>query len=235
MRFHSPVDCPPHPLHHLRMVRRVLTPALLVSAIALGAGCAKQGVRSVPANTVESVQSAVPGDAPSAKPGSSVQLTPSGSTRYSNPRVGLKIDFPAGWVIWSRMEDMRADFRGSVGTLEQNGVEVLFAGHKNNVLGARLTTENLGVPLDDYATLIIDINKREIGKVKRTDKRLGGRDVVFWEASHAETGLEFIEYVFREGTHNLRLTFWTHPSLKARYVPEFQRIVESARTVRRIY
>ncbi|MEQ9366066.1 MAG: hypothetical protein RIF32_17615, partial [Leptospirales bacterium] len=60
---------------------------------------------------------------------------------------------------------------------------------------------------------------------------IAGRDMIEWEANHPRTGLVFVEYILLESGYNLRMTFWTHPSLIDRYKPEFRKVVASLRTI----
>ena len=167
----------------------------------------------------------------SAKPGSKVARTAGGTSRYENPVIGFALDFEPRWVVWGRVADMRPDFRDSIQVMEQNGQEVLLAAHLNNIVGCRVTTENLNVPVDDYATVIIDINKSEVDLQRQTRVTIAGRDMVEWGATHPQTGLVFVEYIALESGFNLRMTFWTHPSLLERYHPEFRKVVASLRTI----
>lgn len=191
--------------------------------------CATPGSNAKSASTANSGQDS--SSATSAKPGSKVVRTAGGTSRYENPVIGFALDFDPRWVVWGRVADMRSDFRDSIQVMEQNGQEVLLAAHLNNIVGARVTTENLNVPVDDYATVIIDINKSEVDLVRQTRVTIAGRDMVEWEATHPQTGLVFVEYIALESGFNLRLTFWTHPSLLERYRPEFRKVVASLRTI----
>lgn len=208
------------------LIRIVFLAGLAFSAFAcaIGPNRSEQGYEPAPA-----VQSNTTG--PSAKTGSAVVRAPTGNWLYQNPTVGFALDFEPRWIVWARPEHMRADFRDSIAALEQNGQEVLLAAHLNNVVGLRVTTENVGVPAEDYATLIMDINKSEVEILSQQTVTMAGKTVVEWEAAHPSTGLIFVEYVLLQGTYDLRITFWTHPSLKERYQPEFRRIVSSYRSI----
>ncbi|MCR9145067.1 MAG: hypothetical protein NXI24_22705 [bacterium] len=148
-----------------------------------------------------------------------------GGSRYENQVIGFALEFEPRWVVWGRAADMRQDFRDSIAVMEQYGQEVLLAAHLNNIVGCRVTTENLNVPVDDYATVIMDINKSEVDVQRHAAVSLAGREMIEWEAKHPESGLVFVEYVSLESGFNLRMTFWTHPSLLERYRPEFRKIV----------
>lgn len=166
-----------------------------------------------------------------AKAGSTVSRTPGSTSRYENPTIGFALDFDPRWQVWSRIADMRSDFRDSLREMEAHGQEVLLAAHLNNIVGCRITTENLGVPAEDYATVIMDINKAEVDILRQETFTIAGRTMVEWEAAHPSTGLVFVEYVVLVGSYDIRMTFWTHPSLLERYKPEFRKVVASLRSI----
>jgi hypothetical protein len=213
-----------------RRIARSVTFSILVAGLAFSvARCATRGATPTP--TVNRPNAAENSSAGQAKFAGRITRSPDGESVYRNSMIGFALGFGTDWEVWDRPEKMRTDFRGSVAQLEANGQEVLLAGHLSNIVGCRVTTEKVGIPVEDYAILIMDINKSEVGQVESQTLQVAGKTMVKWEATHPETGLIFVEYVAREGDYNLRITFWTHPGLKERYLPEFQRIAESYRSL----
>jgi hypothetical protein len=145
---------------------------------------------------------------------------------YENKPIGFSMSYRGNWELITdpnRMKDNTKFAR----ELHQTGAELLFIGFTvERTQGTRFIANNLNETNREYAEQIQNINKTQVDSDSGlADDTVHSIPVVRWEYSKSD--FKFVEYFFSVDTYNLRVAFWTKPSLYANFFPIYKEIMES--------
>lgn len=149
---------------------------------------------------------------------------------YSNPQIGFTLTFGEAWIMYESEAKMPPQAQGYARQVRESGGEMLFvAQNRAGTMYMRGIAEETALDPEAYFEIIQRVNAKELTESNHESAVLNGEKAVRWTYS-ADTGatrIQFLEYQIRRGRYNVRLSFWTLPSLFASYEPEFETIARS--------
>lgn len=150
---------------------------------------------------------------------------------YENKPLGFTLQFDGNWYIFTDPNEMPRGGKEFARQMQESGGELIFMG--STVEGTQATrgiAMNLNLPEREYAERIHELNKDELehdgGLI---DFFAGDHPMVKWE--YRKGGFQFVEFFFRLGTYNLRIAFWTKPSIYKSFSPVYESIMASIQYV----
>jgi hypothetical protein len=152
---------------------------------------------------------------------------------YENKPLGITLTYKGNWTIAANPAEMNRSGRRAARSMHAAGGELLFTGTTlEGTQGTRGVAENLNVTEDKYLEMIRRSNsatiEEDLGKIGFL---AGDHLVVKWQ--YLYSGLRFVEFLFCNGTYNIRIAFWTSPELFERFLPVYEDIMASL-TIRQL-
>jgi hypothetical protein len=146
---------------------------------------------------------------------------------YENKSLGFALTFAGNWEITTNPKEMNAAGKKVARDLQSSGGELLFTGFSvEGTQGTRGIVENLNLSDEDYLKEIQKSNSASIEKdLGSISFQAGDRLVLKWQYVYA--GLSYVEFLFKSGTYNVRIAFWTKPELYERFLPVYEDIIGS--------
>ena len=144
---------------------------------------------------------------------------------YNNPALGFALVYAPGWQVVCDPGDMDRAQRSAASMLHAQKAELLYAGQtREGGQGTRAIAENLNRTNEEYLATVRGLNvysiEQDLGAVVFAG---GSVPMVKWEYVHA--GLRYVEFLFRAGTCNVRVAFWTTPDRYSEFLPVYEQIM----------
>jgi uncharacterized protein YbaP (TraB family) len=149
---------------------------------------------------------------------------------YTNDYVGFSLNLPNEWIIGdSRQNAPGEGLKDQLPvTRKANDISPLFVAMKGkNPVFIRCLIEKTSMDVEDYFTLIYDVNKSGISDAYDVT-RSKDRRAIRWKYEINNGGLvySFDEAVIKMDAHIIRLGLWTMKPLFSKYTGEFDDILE---------
>lgn len=128
---------------------------------------------------------------------------------YQNETLGFALMFTPGWEITTDPSEMNKTRQAAARQLQEQGAELIFAGETvDGSQGTRGIVENLNRDNERFLAALRETNKANL------DKDIGARtfmagDVLGIKWEYEFQNMRFAEFLFRAGTYNVRIAFWT--------------------------
>jgi len=151
----------------------------------------------------------------------------SGDHLYRNKLLGFIIRYRGNWEITTDPNKMSKAGQKAARALQEGAAELLFVGMtREGSQGTRGIVDNLNVSSEEYLKRIRAANSTQIeedfGAVFfQTNETM----MIKWQYTYQ--GLQYAEFLFRSGTYNVRIAFWTTPDLYTRFLSEYEAIMSS--------
>ena len=145
---------------------------------------------------------------------------------YQNKSIGFSLSYRGNWDIATDPNDMKEN-KVVAWELHNTGAELLFVGSTvEETQGTRCIASNLNETNREYAEQIERINRDQLQSDSGlADDTVHAIPVVRWEYSKSD--FKFVEYFFSVDTYNLRIAFWTKPSLYGNFFSVYKEIMGS--------
>ncbi len=146
---------------------------------------------------------------------------------YQNKPLRFSLTFRGTWYLITDPDDMRGSTRQFARDLRERSAELLFVGATaEGTQGVRGIAINLNVGQREYAEKIHTLNAPDVDEdFGLTETILDGMPMVRWDYRVGE--FRFVEFFFTLDTYNLRIAFWTRPSVFERFEPVYLDIMSS--------
>lgn len=130
--------------------------------------------------------------------------------------------------------EMRGSTRRVARSFQQRGAELLFVGSTTEgTQGVRGIAVNLNTTTREYAEKIQMINKGDVSRdLGLSDLVINDIEMVRW--SYFSHGFRFIEFFFNVDTYNIRIAFWTKPSVFERFETVYYDIISTISFIDRL-
>ncbi len=153
---------------------------------------------------------------------------------YQNKPIGFQLRFSRNWNIQTDPQEMWGAGRDLAAQLRKRGAELLFIGatvEQNQ--GVRAIAANLNLPDSEYAEQIRKLNSDDIEQdFGLTDIFISGERMIRWD--YVTGGFRFVEFYFKVDTYNIRIAFWSMPSVFDRFEPVYLDIISSLSLINRL-
>jgi hypothetical protein len=144
---------------------------------------------------------------------------------YQNVSLGFAVMFSAGWNIEIDVAEMNRTRRQAALSIHKQGAELIFAGETvEGGHGTRGIVENLNLENDKFVAALRNANKAGIERDLGVENFVAG-DVLSIKWEYVHNGMNFAEFLFRAGTRNVRIAFWTKPELYNEFLPVYEGIM----------
>jgi len=153
---------------------------------------------------------------------------------YENRPLGFTLTFTGNWNIATEPRAMTPEYRAVARTLYESHAELLFLGYTaERSQGARGIVNNLNVDNEEYLSLIRRMYARNIGEDFGFDTVDAGQfETLAWH--YTFNRIHFVEYLFRSGTYNVRIAFWTTAQLFPKFRPVYEEMIRTLSRVSRM-
>lgn len=153
---------------------------------------------------------------------------------YRNRPLGFAISYIGNWTLATDPADMNPSGRKVAKMLNEAGGELLFVGATvEGTQGTRGIAEHLNLSNEEYLAQIRESNEGAIQKDYGSTMFVANEVVALkWE--YLYRGLRFVEFLFVNNTYNIRIAFWTEPTLYERFLPVYEDIMMSLEPVGRL-
>lgn len=144
---------------------------------------------------------------------------------YQNKTLGFSLTYRGSWEITTDPNEMSKTSRECARDLHKSGAELLFNGSTvENTQGTRCIAVNLNEPCNEYAEQIRRINKDQIDSDSGcSPDTINGIPMIVWK--YITEDFRFVEYFFTIDTYDIRVAFWTKPSLFDKFLPVYNEIM----------
>lgn len=144
---------------------------------------------------------------------------------YQNATLGFALMFSTGWQVVTDPMDMDKTRRQAAMQLHKQGAELIFAGETvEGGQGTRGIVENLNRPNKAFLAALRKANAGSITRDLGEETFMAGEVLSLkWEYEYRD--MRFVEFLFRAGTYNVRIAFWTKPDLYESFLPEYEAIM----------
>jgi len=166
-----------------------------------------------------------------AAPASAPQDTYDAAKRlYVNQGIGFSLEFPQSWMVFESEEKMPPQAQNYARKIRESGGEMIFvAQNRANTMYLRGIAEETALDPDAYFNIIQEVNQKELLESAHETTEVAGEKAIRWiyEAEAGGTRIKFLEYQVRRDRYNVRLSFWTLPSLFNSYEREFESMMKT--------
>jgi hypothetical protein len=153
---------------------------------------------------------------------------------YSNRSLGFALAFNGAWEILTDAAQMSKAGRTVARQLQKQRQELLFVGSTTEgTQGTRAIAANANLDNKEYLRQVREANK-ELLEQDLGDKRFSTPEFSMIQWQYRYKGLHFVEFLFRSGSYNMRIAFWTTPALFERFLPLYEQMMMSVTAVGRI-
>jgi uncharacterized protein YbaP (TraB family) len=148
---------------------------------------------------------------------------------YKNDLVGIQINLPGDWELYTNKKDAPAPLKASF--KKNKSLEIqspLFVAYKKNTqCYIRCLLEKSDLNIDDYFASCYEINKNNLQTF--TAKRTIDTTVIKWiyKVNLNNFDIKFDETILKERGYVIRLGFWTIAPLFTKYQEEFNQILNT--------
>lgn len=144
---------------------------------------------------------------------------------YQNEALGFALMYSGVWRIWTDPREMDRNRRAAARVLQAQRIELLYAGETlDGTHGTRAIAEHMNMEAPEYFAVVRAANAAAIEQDYGSSVFLApGVSAIKWEYSQA--GYRYAEFLFKTGTVNVRIAFWTTPERYERFVPEYEQIL----------
>jgi hypothetical protein len=146
---------------------------------------------------------------------------------YDNRSLGFVLRFSGNWNVVTDPARMDKAGRTVAAALAASGAELLFMGRTvEGINASRGIVENLNRSNEQYLATVRALNAASIEEdLGAVNIAAGETMLIRWD--YRFRGLRFAEFLFRVGTYNVRIAFWTKPELFDDFLPEFEDIMST--------
>jgi hypothetical protein len=146
---------------------------------------------------------------------------------YQNKPLHFLLRFEGNWEIITDPNEMGTETKKIARAFEKSGVDLLFIGATNEGFHVvRGQAVNLNEPAMDYATIIRNLNAKDVQNDKGLVEILFGRNaMVKWVYDKGASRIA--EYFFSIGTYDMRIAFGTRIEFFEKFLPVYERIMGS--------
>ena len=146
---------------------------------------------------------------------------------YRNAALGFAFQFRGNWSVAITPHQMSPAGRKAARALEAEGRELLFtAATVEGSQGCRGIVDHLNLTNTDYLAGIREANRATIEEDYGAESfQTPATTFLKWEYRFA--GMRFVEFLFRNGTYNIRIAFWTDPQRYEHFLPEYERMMRT--------
>ncbi|MBD3316045.1 MAG: hypothetical protein GF344_09675 [Chitinivibrionales bacterium] len=146
---------------------------------------------------------------------------------YLNRPLRFSLTFRGNWRLFTDPNEMEEGARTFFRELQKNGAELLFVGATpEGTQAVRAIAINLNLPQRDYAERIRALNRKSIAKdLGLTEMHINGRVMTRWD--YVSHGARFAEFFFALDTYNIRIAFWSTPTVFERFYPVYLDIIST--------
>lgn len=146
---------------------------------------------------------------------------------YQNKLLKFALRYAGNWNITTDPNLMSKAGKKVAQTLRNSRGELLFLGSTvEGAQGTRGIVENLNISNEKFLGSIRKSNTTSINKdLGQEEFDANGIETVKWQ--YLYKGFHFVEFLFRSGTYNIRIAFWTSPSLFDQFLPVYEEIMNS--------
>ncbi len=128
---------------------------------------------------------------------------------YQNETLGFALMFTPGWKIETDPSRMNKTRRAAARQLQEQGAELIFAGETvDGSQGTRGIVENLNRDNERFLAALRETNRANLDKDLGACTFMAG-DVLAIKWEYEFRNMRFAEFLFRAGTYNVRIAFWT--------------------------
>lgn len=149
---------------------------------------------------------------------------------YVNQGIGFSLEFPQSWLVFEAEEKMPPQAQNYARKIRESGGEMIFvAQNRASTMYLRGIAEETALEPDAYFNIIQEVNRKELLESDHETTEIAGEKAIRWtyEAEAGGTRIKFLEYQVRRDRYNVRLSFWTLPSLYASYEKEFEGMMKT--------
>jgi hypothetical protein len=149
---------------------------------------------------------------------------------YQNRSLGFALVYKPTWVLLPDPADMSKSQRAAATALRAQAAELLYAGQTaDGSQGTRAIVENLNQSNEEFLVALRDANRgMVIEDHGQTTFMAGNRLALKWEYSAGQ--FRYAEFLFRIGTFNIRIAFWTVPERYDEFLPVYEDIMSTLST-----
>jgi hypothetical protein len=146
---------------------------------------------------------------------------------YMNRPLRFSLTFRGNWVMFTDPNEMHGGTREFARSLQERGAELLFVGTTpEGTQAVRGIAINLNIPTRRYADKIRELNRESITEdLGLSEMRLDGMYMLRWD--YLSHGARFSEFFFTLDTYNIRIAFWSTPTVFKRFYPVYLDIMSS--------
>lgn len=147
-----------------------------------------------------------------------------------NQKLGFKILVPESWHVYASESTMPAEAQQYARILRAAGAEMIFvAEHSSGHAFMRGIAEAANLEETAFFRRIEQANRRDLLTSRHDPVKLAGQPAVRWvyDSEADRIRLTFLEYQFRRGRYNVRISFWTHAGMFASKEKEFEAVMQS--------
>jgi hypothetical protein len=146
---------------------------------------------------------------------------------YENKTLGFALTYPVGWTLATDPAAMGRTGRKASREFHQQQRELIFLGSTvEGTQGTRGIVDNLNESNEEYLAGIRKANVKDIQSDLGTkDFEGNGIDMKKWD--YLYNGFHFVEFMFRSGTYNIRVAFWTRPDLFEKFSAVYEETMNS--------
>ncbi len=151
--------------------------------------------------------------------------------RYYNKDIGIAIDFPTEWDIYTEdNKNVPDSFKEALkNKKDKNDSPLLLGMKKNQNAFVRLLIEKYNATLDEYMQLFqLMLDNPNINVVSITYSGDNNNATVIYQAKVNNLPIRFVDYVVMNNGYAVRLTFWSIDSLFQNQFSEFSEIAQKA-------
>lgn len=146
---------------------------------------------------------------------------------YRNSSLAFAVQYRGNWKLAIEPRQMSRTGKKAAKVLQQSGRELLYTGATfEGTQGTRAIVCNLNLSNEEY---LKEIRSSNTGTIQEDYGAINfvTESTIFLKWQYRFAGLRFVEFLFRTGTYNVRIAFWTRPDLYERFLPEYEHIIES--------
>lgn len=153
---------------------------------------------------------------------------------YRNRPLGFALAYSGAWEITTEAAQMSKAGRTVARQLQQQHQELLFVGvTAEGTQGTRAIAANANLDNHEYLLQVRQANK-ELLEHDLGDEPFNIPEFSMIKWQYRYKGLHFVEFLFRSGSYNVRIAFWTTPALFERFLPLYEEMMLSLTAVGRI-
>lgn len=167
------------------------------------------------------------------------QLSYAGQARaghYRNPAAGFEVRFGQHWHVATRPDQANPEFQHLWSQFEEEELALLLLAYPASFLYfTRITVEPVNLAMQDYFEIILEVNRGELLNYESPSwVRTGNNQALKWEFITSDGGgntIRNLEYQLKEGSNNIRITFGADERFFHMFESEFERVINSYRTL----